>query len=90
MDHKPKLRPALPGATPTPTFIRNNSESNVYASITAAHQNKNSNYNEGSNDMLPLPESSGNSKKDSNNINSVKSSQLKAIQKMVAKVYYRF
>ena len=87
MDHKPKLRPALPGATPTPTFIRNNSESNVYASITAAHQNKNSNYND---DMLPLPESSGNSKKDSNNINSVKSSQLKAIQKMVAKVYYRF
>ena len=88
MDHKPKMRPVLPGATPTPTLIRNNSESNVYASITAVHQNKNSNYNEGSNDMLPPSESSSNGKKASNNINFSKSSQLKAIQKMVAKVYY--
>ena len=88
MEHKPRLRPVLPGSTPTPTLIRNSSESNVYASITTvAIQNKNSNNDDNANDMAP-PGNYSNNKKDSNNFNSVKSSQLKAIQKMVAKVLF--
>lgn len=82
MEHKPKLRPALPGSTPTPAFIRNNSVSNVYASLSAAASHAN-NY-ETTNDDQQLQDTTA---AEQNKVKSLqKSNQFKSIQKIISKV----
>jgi len=89
MDHRGKVRPSLPGCTPTPKYVRNSIVSNVYASRTSSRSKTSfdeTNIGEvEENENVDKKEEEVQKSKEPN-FSQIKASQLKAINRMIAKV----
>ena len=88
MENLTKLRPPLPGTTPTPSLSFNKTTNNVYASTTSLHlTNPESSFNLNQTaDFIPKDDFADVPPKD--NIALQRSAQEKIISKMIRKLPY--